>query len=61
MVAEVLASNGYQLSRLDQGSYASKQFDALFPSRQGFAMLFDIHWRFSNRVIFNHILQFEEY
>jgi len=58
--AQVLASNGYRLSGLDQGSYASKQFVALSPSRQDLAVPFDIHWRLRNRVIFNHILQFEE-
>ncbi|WP_165741811.1 nucleotidyltransferase domain-containing protein [Candidatus Thiosymbion oneisti] len=60
LAAEVLASNGYRLSGLDQGSYASKQFVALSPSRQDFAVSFDIHWRLSNRVIFNNILQFEQ-
>lgn len=60
LAAQVLASNGYRLSGLDQGSYASKQFVALSPFRQDFAVSFDIHWRLSNRVIFNNILQFEE-
>ncbi len=61
MAAEVLASNGYRISGLNRRLYSSKQFIAASPlSRQGVTLSFDIHWRLSNRVIFNDILHFEE-
>ncbi len=58
--AEVLAANGYGISGLHQRSLSSKQFVATQATRQGFVVSLDIHWRLSNRVLFNDILRFEE-
>ena len=58
--AEVLSTNGYQISGLGQRTNASKQFCAIRSTCRGLGATFDIHWRLSNRILFNHILRFEE-
>lgn len=60
MAAEVLASNGYRITGLDRRFHPSKQFAAVHRFRQGSAVSFDIHWKLSNRTLFDDILPFEE-
>ncbi|MCB2262495.1 MAG: nucleotidyltransferase family protein [Candidatus Thiosymbion ectosymbiont of Robbea hypermnestra] len=60
MAAGILASNGYRIAGLDQRFHSSRQFGATRRSRQGSAVSFDIHWKLSNRTLFDDILPFEE-
>jgi hypothetical protein len=58
--ADILSSNGYQISGLGLRTHSSKQFSAFHPTGHGLGFSFDMHWKLSNRVLFNDILQFPE-
>ena len=58
--AGVLADHGYQVSGLGRRKYSSKQFGAVETSFQNVSNHFDVHWKLSNRVLFQAALPFEE-
>lgn len=59
-VVNLLSANHYRVSGVDNRKYASKQFSAILGTTPGMAAAFDIHWKLSNRTLFNNILQFDE-
>ena len=58
--AELLAASGYQVSGLGGRPYSSKQFGAATNPFQNAWMTFDIHWKLSNRILFQTTLPFED-
>lgn len=59
-VAELLAANNYAIHGYERRHYVSKQFIAGLNGNSPAATTFDIHWKLSNRTLFNNILQFDE-
>lgn len=58
--AQLLAGNNYQLSGLGKRTYSSKQFVAAIAALKNSFLHFDMHWKLSNRVMFQKTLPFEE-
>jgi hypothetical protein len=58
--ARLLGDNGYTLHNLGQRTHASKQFQAKIQSFQQYGSTFDIHFRLSNRILFQSTLPFDE-
>ena len=56
----LLEDNGYTVHNLGQRTHASKQFQARIQSFQQYGSTFDIHYRLSNRVLFQTTLPFGE-
>ena len=56
----LLEDNGYTVHNLGQRTHASKQFQARIQSFQQYRSTFDIHYRLSNRVLFQTTLPFGE-
>lgn len=57
---ELLRANGYQISGQLDRRYSSKQFVASIKTFQQTFTSFDVHWKLSNRVLFQSTLPFEE-
>lgn len=58
--ADLLSHNGYQVTGLGQRKYSSRQFGASIVAFQQVRTHFDIHWKLSNRVMFNATLPFAD-
>ena len=56
----VLSGDNYHISKSESREISSKQFVAAMPSVQSTYIHFDMHWKLSNRVMFQHTLPFDE-
>ena len=56
----VLSGDDYHISKSENREISSKQFVAAMPSAQNSYIHFDVHWKLSNRVMFQHTLPFDE-
>lgn len=59
-IAQLLEANGYTIHNLGTRTHASKQFQASIRTFQQIQSTFDIHYRLSNRVLFQNTLPFDE-
>lgn len=60
LTSDLLETNNYTIFGLDHRKHTSKQFIAGLDNNTPLVTTFDIHWKLSNRTLFNNSLQFDE-
>ena len=58
-VADLLSDNGYTNHHLGQRQHSSRQFQTVVQTAFNQQVVFDVHWKLSNRVMFQATLLFE--